>query len=197
MAKVALPFLLLSILGLVGVALGATSSSSSSTNFIKNKCSATQYPALCVKSLSAYANKINQSPQQLAQAALAVSLASAKSTKAFVTKLYRPKGLKPREIQALNDCKEEIDDTVSRLSKSADELKRAGQARSKEFKWRISNVETWVSAAITDDNTCTDGFAGRALDGKVKASIRAQFVNVVQCTSNALALINQYASTKH
>ncbi|GAB4825972.1 hypothetical protein Ancab_008840 [Ancistrocladus abbreviatus] len=194
----ALFFLLLSILGVAGVAVTATTTTTASTtNFIKDKCSTTQYATLCVSSLSAYASKIQQNPQVLAQTALAVSLARAQSTKAFVGKQCKAKGLKPREVEALQDCMDEIGDTVDRLNKSASELKRAGQARNEEFQWRISNVETWVSAALTDDNTCIDGFAGRALNGKVKASIRAQVVNVVRCTSNALALINQYATTKH
>jgi len=58
----------------------------------------------------------------------------------------------------------------------------------------MSNVETWVSSALTDESTCGDGFAGKALDGRIKASIRARMVSVAQVTSNALSLINQYAA---
>ena len=106
------------------------------------------------------------------------------------------KGLKSREYEAVKDCLEEMGDTVDRLSKSIHELKHIGQAKGQDFLWHMSNVETWVSAALTDENTCLDGFSGKALDGKVKASIKAQVVNVAQVTSNALALVNSYAS-KH
>ncbi|TKY49861.1 21 kDa protein [Spatholobus suberectus] len=84
---------------------------------------------------------------------------------------------------------------VDRLSRSLKELKLC-KAKGEDFAWHISNVETWVSAALTDESTCGDGFAGKALNGKIKASIRARMLNVAQVTSNALSLINQYAA-KH
>ncbi|CAF2380530.1 unnamed protein product [Brassica napus] len=37
--------------------------------------------------------------------------------------------------------------------------------------WKMSNVQTWVSAALTDETTCLDGFSGRAMEGKVKKLI--------------------------
>ncbi|TKY45565.1 21 kDa protein [Spatholobus suberectus] len=167
----------------------------SPTNFIKSSCSATQYPALCVESLSVYASSIQQDPQQLVQTALSLSLNRTESTKAFVTKCNKFRGLKPREYAALKDCAEEISDSVDRLSRSLKELKLC-KAKGEDFAWHISNVETWVSAALTDESTCGDGFAGKALNGKIKASIRARMLNVAQVTSNALSLINQYAA-KH
>lgn len=174
------------------VAGGATS-----TGFVVEKCRATRYATLCVESLSAYASKIQHNQQLLAQTALSVSLQRAKSTKAFIDRLSRVKGLRHREAAALKDCVEVIGDTVEWLAKSALELQRANnQARPQEFRWHISNVQTWVSAALTDDNTCEDGFGGRATNDRVKSAVNAQVQNVVHYTSNALALINQYAS-KH
>lgn len=57
-------------------------------------------------------------------------------------------------------------------------------------------METWVSAALTDETTCMDGFAGKGMDGKIKESVRAQVVAVARVTSNALALVNNFAA-KH
>ncbi|OIT20597.1 PREDICTED: 21 kDa protein-like [Nicotiana attenuata] len=166
------------------------------TSFIKNSCKPTTYPDLCFASLSGYAQTIKNSQEQLIKTALSVSLDRAQSTKGFVRKLLKFKGLKPREYAAIKDCIEETSDSVDRLSKSVSELKEVDHSRGKDFLWHISNVETWVSAAITDENTCTDGFAGRALNGRIKASIRNRIGNLAQVTSNALALINQYAA-KH
>ena len=197
MAKVSHLLLLFSIsLYLATTAKAASSARGYDTSFIKSSCSSTTYPAVCVKTLSAYASAIQQSPRQLAHTALSVSLSKCQSTKTFVSKMTKMKGLKSREYEAVKDCLEEMGDTVDRLSKSIHELKHIGQAKGQDFLWHMSNVETWVSAALTDENTCLDGFSGKALDGKVKASIKAQVVNVAQVTSNALALINSYAS-KH
>ncbi|CAJ1958601.1 unnamed protein product [Sphenostylis stenocarpa] len=168
---------------------------SSPTNFIKSSCSATQYPALCVESLSVYAASIQQDPHELVQTALSLALNKTESTKTFVTKCNKFRGLKPREYAALKDCAEEISDGVDRLSRSLKELKLC-KLKGEDFAWHISNVETWVSSALTDESTCGDGFAGKALSGKMKDAIRGRMVNVAQVTSNALSLINQYAA-KH
>ncbi|KAE8022410.1 hypothetical protein FH972_008212 [Carpinus fangiana] len=197
MAKVSHLCLLFSFLYFTGTAQSAaTSSAGAAVNFIKVSCSATSYPSLCVQSLSSHAAEIKKSPRQMAQTALSVSLARAQSANTFVSKMAKFKGLKAREYAAIKDCLDQMGDSVDRLSRSFQELKHIGQAKGQDFLWHMSNVQTWVSAALTDENTCVDGFAGRAFDGKVKASIKARVVNVAQVTSNALALTNRYAS-KH
>ncbi|XP_028796008.1 21 kDa protein-like [Neltuma alba] len=170
-------------------AIAATPSS-----FIRSSCSTTTYPSICVESLSSYASSIQQNPHQLVQTALSLSLNTTLSTKSFVSKLNKFRGLKNRENQALHDCLEEIGESVDRLSRSIKELKLCVKSKGQDFQWHISNVETWVSSAITDENTCTDGFAGKALNGRIKSSIRTRMLRVAQVTSNALSLINHYAS---
>ncbi|MED6132527.1 hypothetical protein PIB30_019855 [Stylosanthes scabra] len=171
----------------------ARAATTSSSNFIKSSCSTTRFPSVCVESLSVYANSIQQDPHELAQTALSLSLNRSESTRAFVTKCNKLRGLKPREYAALKDCAEEISDSCDRLSKSLKELKLC-KVKGEDFRWHISNVETWVSSALTDDSTCGDGFSGNALSGKMKDSIRGTMVNLAQVTSNALSLITQYAA---
>ncbi|XAR70420.1 Pectinesterase [Bertholletia excelsa] len=163
-----------------------------STNFIKASCRATSYPALCVDCLSAFAEKIQQSDKQLAHAALAVSLARARSAAAFVSNMTKLSGLKPRERQAVRDCVETVGDSVEQIRRSMRELRRT--SRSTDFLWRMSNVQTWVSAALTNQNTCIDGFTGT--DGNIKAVIKRRVTRVIQVTSNALALVNRFASRR-
>ncbi|KAJ4828417.1 hypothetical protein Tsubulata_022872 [Turnera subulata] len=196
MAKSTLLLLLLSILYITSTANSSAIASSSS--FIKASCRATTYPALCVQSLSAYATSIQSSPRQLIQTALAVSLDRAQSTKTYMYRLTKFRGVKPRERAAIKDCLEEIGDTVDRLTKSVNELKNInGRTRGQDFQWHMSNVETWMSAALTDETTCTDGFGGKALNGKLKTSVRAKIADVAHVTSNALALINKFAASKN
>ncbi|KAG6426473.1 hypothetical protein SASPL_110696 [Salvia splendens] len=187
----------LTIFSLIILSLVYASASASATNpagsFIRSSCKATTYPAVCEKSLSTYASSINKSPRQLVMTALTVSVHTAESTKSFVAKLTKFRGLKPRERSAIKDCLEEISDSVDRLSKSVKELKNLGRGKGPEFTWHMSNLQTWVSAALTDDSTCSDGFAGRALNGRIKNSIRTRMTNVAQVTSNALALCNKFA----
>lgn len=131
----------------------------------------------------------------MALTALSVSVEKAQAAKTFVVKLSKMKGLKSREYKAIKDCIDEMGDSVDRLRQSVQEIKRmGGRSKREDFLWHMSNVQTWVSAALTDENTCLDGFAGKALDGKIKASIRPWVVNVAQVTSNALALCNRLAA---
>lgn len=202
MARSTLPLLLVvlvTVLYISGTAeSGATTpsvSEAAATNFIKVSCSATTYPALCVRSLAVYASTIQLSERQLAQTALSVSLARSQTAQTFVSRLKKFKGLKKRESEAIQDCLDEMGDTVERLSKSCNELTHMGRSKKgQDFLWHMSNVETWVSAALTDENTCLDGFSGQTMDGKIKASVRAQVLTVAQITSNALALVNKFAT---
>ncbi|KAL2472457.1 Plant invertase/pectin methylesterase inhibitor superfamily protein [Abeliophyllum distichum] len=187
--------LLLSSHYMLAMANSATNSNPDSTNFIKKSCRATRYPALCIQSLSSHASTIRQSELQLAQVALAVSLSRAQSAASFISKLPKMKGIKPREYRATKDCIEIMGDSVDQLSRSIKEL--GGMRRrvaGEDFAWHVSNVQTWVSAALTNENTCLDGFSGPSMNGNAKVAIRKRVLNVAQVTSNALALVNRFAA---
>ncbi|KAJ6876114.1 21 kDa protein-like [Populus alba x Populus x berolinensis] len=162
----------------------------SSIEFIRTSCSTTIYPDLCYTSLSIHSSTIQTSPKLLANAALNVTLSSAKSTSSKMSSLSRSHGLKPREVSAMKDCVEELSDAVYELKKSIGEM---SHAKKSNFRMMISDVQTWVSAALTDESTCTDGFEGDAMNGTLKTAVRGRIVQTAQLTSNALALINNYA----
>ncbi|KAK1272406.1 hypothetical protein QJS04_geneDACA012354 [Acorus gramineus] len=187
-----LPILLLLLLPLLSSA-ASTSRSSTPSEFIKRSCGATRYPSLCVHCLSPYSPAIRNNPKHLAQVALAVSIKRARDAHAFVTRLSRAKGVRSREAGAVRDCVENMSDTVDRLARSYRELSHSGRAGSSEFSWHMGNAQTWVSAALTDESTCVDGFAGSPVKGRVRNSVRARIVYTAQVTSNALALINKVA----
>ncbi|KAH0644146.1 hypothetical protein KY284_032030 [Solanum tuberosum] len=122
------------------------------TNFIVTSCRTTLYPTICVQSLSAYANTIQLNELELAHAALTVSLSKAKIASTYISKLTRMRGLKPRELQAVKDCSFNMNDCVHQLERSIPELGQSGKLASRrdEFTWHVSNVQTWISAALTD-----------------------------------------------
>ncbi|KAL6531234.1 hypothetical protein OROHE_014303 [Orobanche hederae] len=155
--------------------------------FIKDSCNVTLYPKLCVESTTPYASLIQESHRKLAFTALSVSIEKGESVKEFVGELVKTLGPKAKEYAALKDCLEEVNDGVDRMTKSRIELKYYGP----DFKWHLNNLQTWASAALTDETTCTDGFAGRALDGNTKNSIKQEMTKMTQATSNALALCNK------
>lgn len=167
--------------------------------FIRTSCGKTTYPDLCFKSLSTYATAVQTNPAQLADAALDVSLRGAQSTKDAVTKMCGLGGggasslhLTPREAAAMRDCVENMGDSIGELRRAMAQMARLTPG-SKDIRLKIDDVQTWVSAALTEEDTCMDGFAGKAMDGQAKADVRGRIKEVAQLTSNALALVNALA----
>ncbi|CAM8984489.1 unnamed protein product [Rhodiola kirilowii] len=165
-----------------------------STTFIKSSCKATLYPTLCVQSLSLYAASIKLSPQKLTHTALLISLAKAKSTRTYISIMSKTNGLKRADRAALKDCLENMGAAEDRIRGSVQEMGKLGKAAStRELRWIMSNVQTWVSAALSGENTCGDGLSEESeVSGRVRNGISPMLVNVKQVTSNALALINLF-----
>ncbi|XP_072962580.1 21 kDa protein-like [Typha angustifolia] len=161
-----------------------------SINFIKSSCSATEYPALCFNSLSAHASTIQTSPMQLARTALYVSLAGARSASTAMARMSAIRGKSSREAAAMRDCVENMGDSVDELKSSIDAMQHM---RGKKLRYQINSINTWVSAALTDESTCMNGF-DNTMKGNTKVAVRSMIVKVAQLTCNALALVNRLSS---
>ncbi|KAJ4867465.1 Plant invertase/pectin methylesterase inhibitor superfamily protein [Raphanus sativus] len=159
------------------------------TEFVKSSCKFTTYQKLCVTSLSTQSSLIQTSHKLMAHAALNITLASVKATSAMMVRLSSSQ-LKPREVSAMRDCVEELGDTLAELRKSIGEM---GLLSGSNYEIYMSDIQTWVSAALTDENTCSDGFGGADMNGKVKDLVRGRILVIAHLTSNASALINHFA----
>ncbi|KAI3444706.1 hypothetical protein Pfo_001371 [Paulownia fortunei] len=197
---VSLSFFLLSllILTLVRAERPVVHGRSRARAFIESQCQTTLYPDLCIHCLSYYANNFTTtlSHRQLAQIALKVSLARAESTRAYVTGVAKELNqTKAKDYQAVKECLDQINDGVDQLTNCIKETQKIKEdGGSSDFPWHASNVQTWMSTALTDASMCIDGFSGRAIGGKTKAIIKAKVLNLQQVTSNALALFNRFAA---
>ncbi|XP_062027861.1 21 kDa protein [Rosa rugosa] len=189
----ALPILQLLLYHISPCTASPASSCKANTEYIKTSCSVTIYPKLCYTSLSIYAEKIKTNPKVLAYTALNVTLAATKATSVVINRCSRVHGLKPIETAAALDCVEEVSDALDELRMSIDELGHAVRG-SRNFSFQISDIQTWVSAALTDEDTCMDGFDEHKSTGRMETVVRREILKIAHLTSNALALINNYAS---
>ncbi|RVW48489.1 Pectinesterase inhibitor 11 [Vitis vinifera] len=166
---------------------------SKAVDFIRTSCNATLYPKLCYTSLSAYANTIQQSPAHLARVAVAISLSRARHMASYVANLSRQAdyGSAPRTAAALHDCFSTFGDAIDQIRGSLKQMRQLKAGES--FRFQMGNVQTWMSAALTNEDTCTDGFED-APDGAVKSEVCDRVENVKKFTSNALALVNSYVN---
>lgn len=160
------------------------------TDFITTRCSTTTYPRLCMDSLSAHANTIQDNPSQLAQTAISVCLADAQSTSAVLSRLADPTGgLSAKDVGAVSDCKITMGDCVAKLQKSLAAM-GSPSGRKGLALIRMNDIETWLSSALTDVTACKDGLGG----GSTEKSVNDRMANTEQLTSIALALANGLSS---
>jgi pectinesterase inhibitor-like protein len=155
-------------------------------DLVHSSCIHARYPKLCLRTLSNYTGP-TKSPLDIAQAALHISLAHAKRTSKYLRSSKSEahsssssSGLSKRQQADLSDCKEQIADSVDELGRSLEELQHL---RPETFRLQMSNALTWVSAALTDGDTC--------LDGNVRADVKKRVSDVARVTSNALYFINR------
>ncbi|XP_016647367.1 PREDICTED: 21 kDa protein-like [Prunus mume] len=166
-------------------------------DFIRTSCGTTLYPQVCYTSLSRYASAIQNNPAQLAKVAISVSLAKARRMAAYVSDISRQAdyGADPRSASALHDCFSNFDEAVDQIHDSLTQMRQLSSPAGSgggSFLFQMSNVQTWMSAALTDEETCTDGFEDVA-EGPLKTDVIKRVENVKKVTSNALALVNSFA----
>ncbi|KAI3933873.1 hypothetical protein MKX01_028199 [Papaver californicum] len=158
-------------------------------NLVRSSCIHANYPDLCLRTLTSFMGQAN-TPNDVAKAAVTVSLSRSQKVSDYLTDLSKKRnggGGSKRENGALTDCIEEMTDSVEQLKKTLSELQHL---RSRTFRWQLSNVQTWVSAALTYEDTCLDGF--KTVDGDInKDEIKKKINNLARITSNALYLINR------
>ncbi|KAK9274912.1 hypothetical protein L1049_022167 [Liquidambar formosana] len=156
-----------------------------SKDLVRSSCVHASYPNICLRTLSSYSGPA-RTPGDLAQAAVKVSLSRAHKVSTYLTQTAGLKKGSKGEQAALRDCVEQISDSVDELRKTLSELQHL---RKGTFRWQMSNAETWVSAALTNEDTCLDGF--HDVMSTVKTDVKKKVRNVAKVTSNALYLINR------
>ncbi|XP_010459004.1 PREDICTED: 21 kDa protein [Camelina sativa] len=164
-------------------------------DFIRTSCNATLYPDVCYTSLAGYASTVQDNPARLAKLAIGVSLSRAKYAASYLSKLSR-RSAPAASSAAVHDCVSNVGDAMDQMRGSLRQLREMNHRRpgAPAFRFQMSNVQTWMSAALTDEETCTDGITEEMEDGETKTAICERVGDVKRFTSNALALVNTYAN---
>ncbi|GJX27489.1 21 kDa protein [Tanacetum coccineum] len=167
---------------------------SNDTDFIRTSCQTTLYPRICFTSLSGYSSAVQQNPARLARVAIGVTLNKANRMAKYVSNIsHSTDYANPRIAAAIHDCHSVFDDAVDSIRGSLQQMRKLGGS-GESLRFQLSNVQTWMSAALTNEETCTDGFEDIP-DNGVKADVCNRAIKVKEVTSNALALVNSFANT--
>eukprot|EP00249_Psilotum_nudum_P001899 c14646_g1_i1 orf=52-777(+) len=146
-------------------------------------CNVTLYPALCIRSLSSYRGALSANPPGLVAISALVALRDVNRTYHIALSLSKGKGGR-QEIAAVTDCVELMDDARDQLKLAASRLHNLDLKRAQ---MQLRDVQTWVSAALTYETTCSDGFEG--MKGTVAQQMLQNGEGLSKMLSIALALV--------
>ncbi|XP_021736625.1 pectinesterase inhibitor 9-like [Chenopodium quinoa] len=191
--------LLLLLLSLAAVESTISSNPKTLHDFIKSSCQVTLYSNLCYSTLSSSYNG-DLDIGKLTYVAIGISLIEANWTADYVTAIKNKISAKDVVVR---DCVELTKGAVGLIRDSLDEmkmvLKSSGARRRNErgrrnIRFEMSNVQTWMSAAITNQDTCMEGFNDVQVGKKVDDEVSEKVGYVVKLISNALSLVNSFAA---
>ncbi|CAL0316207.1 unnamed protein product [Lupinus luteus] len=157
---------------------------------VSEVCKVTRYPSLCIHSLEPFSLSEGRSLSNWARVGVSVTIGEVKSVQAYLTRLKRQGHFKGRNKVALLDCIETFQYALDELHSSLSVLRRLSKST---FSTQMGDLNAWLSAALTDEDTCLDGFEGNK-ERKIKL-LRNQVLKAYYITSNALALVNKLATT--
>ncbi|CAN0923436.1 Pectinesterase/pectinesterase inhibitor U1 [Linum grandiflorum] len=159
---------------------------------IKSTCSTTLYPELChsaaissLLSTSSFADI--KTPRDVVDLSLNATIAAVKKNNDAIVKIIssRSGSLTKREKAALADCIELAGETTDELVKTIVELHGSKKSAAE----RGEDLKTLLSAAMTNQETCLDGFSHDKGDKKVRELLAAGQTNVGHMCSNSLAMV--------
>ncbi|XP_022773879.1 probable pectinesterase/pectinesterase inhibitor 34 [Durio zibethinus] len=153
------------------------------TQAISKTCSKTRFPSLCVNSLLEFPGSLTASEQDLVHISFNMTLQHFSKALYLTTSLFYVL-MDTRVRSAYDDCLELLEDSVDALSRSLssvipsrDDDKKGGSNQ---------DVMTWLSAALTNQDTCTEGFDG--VSGAAKDQVAEKLKDLSELVSNCLSI---------
>ncbi|XP_009369731.1 putative pectinesterase/pectinesterase inhibitor 45 [Pyrus x bretschneideri] len=150
---------------------------SNSKKILKEMCSVTDYKDKC----EGIIEKANGETKPMAFIKTAIS-ATSDEAKSVYSKTAELTFNSPEEKGAFEDCKELFEDAMEELG---DAISQVG-SNTESGKVRIGVLNSWLSAVISYQQTCIDGFP----DGKLKSDLEKMLQTSKEFTSNSLAMLS-------
>ncbi|KAG8482376.1 hypothetical protein CXB51_027243 [Gossypium anomalum] len=154
---------------------------------VKSACSSTFYPDLCFSAIAAAAAKKVTGKKDVIRLSLNITASAVEHNFYKIKKLLTRKGLTEREVTALHDCLETINETLDELHQAVEDLH--GYPYKKPLTQHADDLKTLISAAMTNQETCLDGFSHKNADKEVRKALIDGEKYVEKMCSNALAMI--------
>ncbi|KAG1338724.1 putative Pectinesterase 3 [Cocos nucifera] len=148
-------------------------------------CDGTLYSDICVSTLADIPNLTSKPLPDVIAAVVNRTATYVRSSATNCSSYLRRHGYMDfRQRLALNDCLELLDQTLDDLRTAAADLTCGNNSV------HVSDIQTVLSAAITNQYTCLDGFA-YVNEGGVRPSIEGRLYHVSHLVSNSLAMVKK------
>lgn len=192
------------VAAIIGIAVGANSRKSSSNEgglanidaathaVLKSACSITRFPEVCYSAVATSGTKV-RSQRDVIELSVNITITAVRENYKVIKKLTKRKGLTKREKTALKDCLETVDDTLDELEEVQEDLEL--YPTKKTLRQHADDLKTLLSAAMTNQETCLDGFSHDKADKHVREALKAGEVRVEKLCSNVLAMIKNMTDT--
>ncbi|KAM3372255.1 hypothetical protein ACQJBY_019243 [Aegilops geniculata] len=159
-----------------------------SVKSVKAFCQPMDYKETCEAELTKVGGNAT-SPTELAKAIFEVTsekIRKAISESATLEELKSD----PRTSGALENCKELLEYAIEDLKTTFDRL---GGFEMTDFNKAAADLKTWLSAALTYQETCLDGFANTTTDAAAK--MRGALNASQELTEDILAVVDQFSAS--
>ncbi|WCJ42891.1 Plant invertase/pectin methylesterase inhibitor superfamily [Euphorbia peplus] len=166
-------------------------------SILNSSCSTTLYPNLCFSQLSTHPHASTQlkSAKDVIRLALNVTQASVQRTFSKISNVASSRtNFTLRETTALKDCLEMLNTTLEEVNMVVNEFNQYPSSNI-SIAEQAEELNILLSAAMTNQQTCIDGFSHDKGDKKVRELIMDDEMNVLRLCSNALALIKNMTDT--
>ncbi|KAL4574759.1 hypothetical protein LXL04_021596 [Taraxacum kok-saghyz] len=157
------------------------------TKAISRVCSHTLYQNLCVNSFLDFPGSLHASEKELVHISVNMSLHHVGKALYTSTDLNNLE-MDGRARSAYNDCVELLEDSVDQLSRSLTSV--APSSSDDTPPQRLGSPEdvmTWLSASLTNQDTCTDGLS-ETEEGEVRKQMQERLKDLSELVSNSLAI---------
>ncbi|KAK1281124.1 putative pectinesterase/pectinesterase inhibitor 21 [Acorus gramineus] len=163
---------------------GSSDGPSTSVKAIQAICQPTDYKEACESSLTAVAGSNTTDPKDLVKLSFKVALDRIRDAANHSSVLQKLKQ-DPRTVQALENCRELMDYAIDDLKGSIEKL---GGFDLTKLDQLMEDLSVWVSASITYQETCLDGFENTT--GDAEESMRKAMKTGMELSSNTLAIVS-------
>ncbi|KFK37969.1 hypothetical protein AALP_AA3G053300 [Arabis alpina] len=158
-----------------------------SVKAVKDVCAPTDYKKTCEDTLIKN-GKNTTDPVELVKTAFRITMNQITDA-AKKSQTMRELQKDPRTRMALDQCKELMDYALGELSNSFEEL---GKFEFHLLDEALINLRIWLSAAISHEETCLEGFQGT--QGNAGETMKKALKTAIELTHNGLAIISEMSN---